>query len=182
MEQKWYREPPFELPILWKKVVSSMPKRWFERLTKDLFTYGQLLRDHRIEPKSCIYLGANAGQLLWLWSLLGFREIVMVEAQPEIFASLNRYAKACEKILNGRDRYIGDEPRTRLRACHCAVGDYDGETEFHVLKNSWLSSLKKPDEALANQREDEFYQIKEIATVPMKNWTPCLRALNPTGI
>lgn len=148
-----YHEHIPELGPLWNESMAQFhgveghPDSYNQSL-KEVLIYGTLLRRYQIQPEGILYVGANCGQLLWVWLLLGFRNVLMIEPQPEVIPYLESVAKAASGLSLIYDRFLGCEDATRIQLAQCAVGEQEGEAELYVMSQSQLSSLLKPNESL----------------------------------
>ncbi len=90
-----------------------------------LIDFPQLFARHHIKADSALHLGANTGQEAEVYSRLGIKRVIWVEALPDIHQQL------CENIK----RFPG---QAAVLAC---IGDRDGDkVTFHRASNGSQSS------------------------------------------
>jgi FkbM family methyltransferase len=84
-----------------------------------------LAKTHEIKPRGVIHIGAHEGKELARYREMGFQKILFVEADPEVFARLQKN--------------VGDEPGVIL--AQCAVGNTSGRAASRVTSMDHSSSL-----------------------------------------
>lgn len=173
-----YHAYPADISRLWSRSMSQFWQEaktgWYEEVIERVLVYGGLLRKHDIQPRGALYLGANVGQLLWVWLLLGYRKVLLVEPQPSALPRLEWFTNVSSNLLFAYDRFVGLEPPAEIQVVKCAAGAEDGETKLYVVSNSNLTSILKPHEpALREQARNagvadptKIGVVQEI-TVPM---------------
>lgn len=121
---------------------------WYNRVFHNHLIFSELLANQKIIPKGVVYLGANVGQLLYYWISMRFSKLVMVEPQPEKFATLEKVTDYARRLLQARGAFTGSEMVPELHAVQGAVDREDGVAKLNVMSNSTLSSLLPPNEDL----------------------------------
>lgn len=90
-----------------------------------LISFDYLFRKYKIKPEGILHVGANEGQEAEMYDQLGVKNVIWVEAIPEVFAKLQKNIA----------KYPG---QSAILAC---VGDQDGkEVVFNVANNDGQSS------------------------------------------
>lgn len=191
MSAEFYREHPKAALRLWRNVMSQFWQEsksdWYEDVILHVLTYGNILRNYAVQPRGVLYVGANTGQLLWVWVLLGFRHVLMVEPQEKEFARLESFTRFSSGVLLLYEQFTGCTTPTQIHVARCAIGDREGEAELHVTSNSNLSSLLEPDaEALRQQvasvhgarGDEERPETVARARVPVKTLDGLLAELH----
>ncbi len=84
-----------------------------------------LFSKHQLDARGVIHVGAHEGQELPLYRAMGFRHILLVEANPAVFARLNASV-------------AGD---SGLELALCAVGESDGLATLRLTTFDQSSSL-----------------------------------------
>jgi FkbM family methyltransferase len=108
-----------------------------------------LFREHRILPRGVVHVGAHEGQELPVYLAMGFGRVLLVEANPAVFA---RLASA-----------VGAAPGVELAAY--ALCDREGTVDLRVTSFDQSSSL------LALKRHREVYpeiEESEVVAVPAR--------------
>lgn len=176
---------PSELLTLWKKAVSQLwggQSEWYDRSMREVFLLRTLLRRFKVEPEGVLYLGAHAGDLLWVWLLLGYRKVLMVEPQEEVFKLLSTVTRATSALTLVHDEFLGCEEETQLQLAQCAIGDHDGEADFFVMAHSMLSSLQQPKEAEDQQQQHlQAVPSTQRVKVPVMTLDSLLREVEEAG-
>ena len=174
MEQVVYREYPGEMSPLWKKILDGYPDdlklAWYEKLFKTHLIYSQLISAHQVVPRGLVYLGANAGQLLWTWVLMDFPKILMVEPQPHKFQVLQKNTKVARTILETCNHFTGPGSIPQLHTEQCAVGHEEGTVPLYVMSNSNLTSLLEPNLSLLEEQTKHILsevKVSQKIDVPM---------------
>ncbi|MBN8233381.1 FkbM family methyltransferase [Corallococcus macrosporus] len=182
-----YHEHSPQLDTLWKKSVARIwspdgETGWYDQSLREVMVLGTLLRKFRIEPQGVLYLGAHSGYLLWVWLLLGYRNVLMVEPQEDVFKRLATVAKATSAMAMVRDQMLDCEEPTQIHVAQCAISDHDGEADFFVMAHSMLSSLQAPNVTeFGQQRLREAMSVNERVTVPVRTLDSLLRELAEGG-
>lgn len=178
-----YRENVPELGTLWRESMEQLlgtegQSGGYNQLLREVLTLGTLLRRYRIQPTGILYVGANYGQLLWVWLLLGFRNVLMIEPQAEVIKALEMIARAASGLSLINDRFLGCEDATQIQLARCAVGEQDGEAELYVMSCSELSSLLKPNESLLRPGgKSSDVSLVEQVKVPVRTIDSLLQEL-----
>lgn len=90
-----------------------------------LIPFDTLFTKHRIRPPGVLHLGANSGQEAEAYHRNGVRQVIWVEALPEVCAKLRKHL-------------VGYPGQVALLAC---VSDKDGElVNFNIASNEAQSS------------------------------------------
>lgn len=84
-----------------------------------------LFAQHRLEARGVIHVGAHEGQELPLYRQMGFRSILLVEANPAVFARLAAAAGALPGV----------------ELAECALCDREGSAVLHLASFDQSSSL-----------------------------------------
>lgn len=187
-----YKEYPTSAKRLWRKVMSTFwqdhQRDWYEDVMQRTIIYGNLLRKHSIVPRGILYVGANVGQLLWVWVQLGFRQIMMIEPQEKAFESLQWFARYSSGLLLSYEQFVECEEGTEVDAVRCAVGARDGESELFIMSNTNLSSLLEPiEESLQQQaaairgssETSEHIALTSRVQVPVRTLDSLLAEMEP---
>lgn len=140
-----------------------------QEIVYDFLLYDRLLGKYGCQRRGAIYLGGHKGEMLLALVLLGFKKIIVVEPQPELFQKLQERIALINQFLNSYERLIGGLEFTSIEIFQAAVGAIDGEAELYVTSESKLSSLFKPKEKVIN--EDTSYSEVTVSNkiiVPLK--------------
>lgn len=129
----------------------KIKKNLEEEICYDYLIYDRLLHQYKCKRNGAIYLGGHKGEMLLTLVLLGFKKILIVEPQPELFKQLQETISLINQLLNDYDKLIGTEQITSIKAIQCAVGDINSEAEFYVTSKSQLASVFKPIEEVINE-------------------------------
>ncbi|MEA5580023.1 FkbM family methyltransferase [Nodularia harveyana UHCC-0300] len=164
-----------ELLILKKKILqeylgeAKIKKEIEEEIYYDFFLYDRLLRKYSCKRNGAIYLGGHKGEMLLALVLLGFKKILVIEPQPELFQQLQEKITVINQLLSYYDTLVEGQPTTSIEIFHTAVGAVDGEAELYMTSESQLTSLFKPKEAIINE-ETIYSQVKvnETIKVPLQ--------------
>lgn len=90
-----------------------------------LIDFRQLFPKYGIKPKGVLHVGANVGEEAPVYDELGIKNVIWIEANPDIF----------QKLQNNISRYSGQ------RAYNECITDKDGfEVVFNVANNGSQSS------------------------------------------
>jgi FkbM family methyltransferase len=182
-----YREHVPELITLWRESVEPLwgadrLTDWYSLSMRRVLTYGTLLRRFHIQPEGILYAGAHYGSLLWVWLLLGFKNVLMIEPQEEAIKGLETVARSASALSLLYDRFLGCEDMTQIQLARCAVSDQDGEAELYVMSHSQLTSLQKPNEALIRQpRTNQDISLVEQVKVPIRTLDSLLQEMEAGG-
>jgi FkbM family methyltransferase len=119
-----------------------------------------LLLANHVPRGGVIHLGANRGQEVWMYTLLGFRRALMVEPLPTEFQHLALKCSDVEIYTRAQHEMIGEEarPPIEFQCVQCAVADRSGTSTFFQTAASVVSSLSRP----VNKTEDGRYDFEEI--------------------
>ncbi|MGB3534837.1 MAG: FkbM family methyltransferase [Microcoleaceae cyanobacterium] len=118
----------------------------------------QLFKQHSIQPKGVIHVGAYEGQDLQLYQQLELQKTLLIEANPIVF---KRLARAVEQEKN-------------VIAVNCAISDYNGTATLHI------TSLEQSSSILPLKQVSQYYpQIQETEqiSVPARNIDSLLQEL-----
>ncbi|RKH13166.1 FkbM family methyltransferase [Corallococcus sp. CA047B] len=182
-----YHEHSRDLIRLWNKAVVSIwgkegQAEWYEYSMRRMLVYGALLRQCQVQPEGILYIGAHSGSLLWVWLLLGFRNVLMVEPQPDVFQGLERNARVSSALSLAYDEFLGSPTPTQIQVAQCAIDDHDGEEDLFVLSSSGLSSLQKPMEAALDQwKAEEQVSGVDRLKVPVRTLDSLLQEMTDAG-
>ena len=170
-----YRERPENLFSCWQSlsIHPGVEARLvlLERTCARLLLYNQLFSRHGIQPKGILYLGANIGQLLWVWILMGFRHIFMAEPQKEAFLKLEQWTERSAKVLLAYESFTQVEDRVQIHLSACGLGDRDGTAHFYRTSNSNLSSLLNPELSCQDEYSRairEHMKVREVLQIPIR--------------
>lgn len=130
-----------------------------------LLTWRRLLDGTGIRARGVVHLGANVGEELGVYLLLGFADVLMIEANPAAIPALTRNVAAINGVAARFDEPMRLAPASRARALHCAVGAAAGEVTLHVTDVPTLSSLMRP---LLDADEVPCFAVVEEARVAMR--------------
>ncbi|OJH38042.1 FkbM family methyltransferase [Cystobacter ferrugineus] len=181
-----YHEHSPELITLWRKSVELWGEKrqaeWYDHSMRRLLVFGTLLRRYKVEPEGMLYVGAHHGGLLWVWLMLGFRNVLMIEPQPEVFKNLAVMARAASSLSLVYDRFLACETETQIQLAQCAISDQDGEADLFVMSHSMLSSLNKPNnEALHQSNTKQDVSLVDCVKVPVRTLDSLLQELQDSG-
>ncbi|NEO07087.1 FkbM family methyltransferase [Moorena sp. SIO3I8] len=143
--------------------------RLYEAICYDVLLYERLLRKYGCQRRGAIYLGGHKGEMLLALVLLGFKKIIVVEPQPELFKQLQERITVVNQLFSSYDKLIDGEPFTSIEVFQSAIGAIDGEAELYVTSKSQLTSLFKPKAEVFN--EETVYSEVEVSNkiiVPLK--------------
>jgi FkbM family methyltransferase len=183
-----YREYPPGLLKLWHDAMSRFwggsLMDWYTHLVQHTMIHGALLRENGVAPRGMLYAGANIGHLLWVWILLGFDRVLMIEPQQQPFEKLEWLSKVSSSILLSYEDFLPGATNTQIQLAQCAVGERDGEAELYVVSNSNMSSLLRPYEdklreqiASSGRSNADAVSVVEQITVPVVTLDSLLGAL-----
>ena len=133
--------------------------RLYEAICYDFLLYDRLLRKHGCQRQGAIYLGGHQGEMLLALVLLGFKRILVVEPQPELFKQLQERITLVNQLLSSYDQLIDTEQTTYIEILQYAVGATNGEVELYVTSKSQLSSIFKPKEEVFHD-ETVYSEVK----------------------
>lgn len=85
----------------------------------------RLFREFRIEPRGVIHIGAHEGNEVNRYSAMGFRKVLLVEANPHVFSRLQKN--------------VGSLPF--VKAINCAISDRNGMVQLRVTSMDQSSSI-----------------------------------------
>ncbi|MEO8196367.1 MAG: FkbM family methyltransferase [Thermoanaerobaculia bacterium] len=108
-----------------------------------------LFARYRLEARGVIHVGAHEGQELPVYRAMGFRSILLIEANPDVFARLR----------------AGVTADSGAELAHCAVSDHEGLAALHLTTFDQSSSL------LRLKLHRELYPEIEacgVVSVPMR--------------
>lgn len=127
-------------------------------------------KQHHLHPRGVIHIGAHHGQELPLYLKMGFKRALLVEANPSVFANLEKKAR---QLLHD----LPKERRCNVRLANCAITNCDGEAELRINANSESSSLL----ALKGHLK-LFPQMTEVerVRVPSRTLDSVVAAVDPT--
>lgn len=124
--------------------------------TLDQMDWPRLLADNDIEPRGVVHVGAHEGQEVPLYQELGFRSIILVEADPTLVARL-------------RSRHENTNDITILPF---AVGAETGCLPlYRVLRDTQYNSLLEPINLGSVQKF-------EVPIWPLRKWVSSLTPVN----
>lgn len=182
-----YHEHVPELISLWKRSAEQLwgtegQLAWYDQTMRRVLMYGTLLRRYKVQPEGVLYVGAHYGSLLWVWLLLGFRNVLMVEPQKEVLQGLQQVAKTASALSLVYDQFLGSEEATQIQIATCAIGEQDGEADLYVMSYNALTSMQKPNESLLQQaRMDKDVSLLECVKVPVRTIDSLLQDLAEGG-
>ena len=110
---------------------------------RDGFPLERWLRAQRIEPRGIVHVGAHLGEEAEDYLAAGFREMVFVEANPEIFPRLEAHLEFWRGWLDVLDERHSLRTKPRLQAV-CAAADARDGHGYLFLSSSAHSSLLRP--------------------------------------
>lgn len=110
---------------------------------RDGFPLERWLREHRIEPRGIVHVGAHLGEEAEDYLAAGFREILFVEANPAIFPRLEAHLEFWRGWLDVLDERHCLRTKPRLQAV-CAAADARDGHGYLFLSDSAHSSLLRP--------------------------------------
>jgi FkbM family methyltransferase len=84
-----------------------------------------LCKAHGITSRGVIHVGSHEGQEVPLYQLLGMQNILLVEANPNVFQRLQANVSSLPNV----------------KTANCAICDYNGVTQFHVTTSDFCSSI-----------------------------------------
>ncbi len=90
----------------------------------------QLFSTHGITPKGVIHIGAHEGQELALYKSMGFKTILLIEADPDTY-----------RLLEGTVGRAGIGPEIKGNTINVAISDHDGHATLYRTSNSQSNSL-----------------------------------------
>lgn len=102
-----------------------------------------LLNDSSLEKRGIVHIGAHKGQEVDFYLKIGFQNILLIEANPDLAAEL-------------KAKYKDD---ARIKVEQCAIADTTGELEFHI--HTSRSGSTEPASILEMK---EFSKIVESLT------------------
>lgn len=182
-----YHEHGHELITLWQDAVQRLygtegQTERYNQILRRVLIYGTLLRRYQIRPEGILYVGAHYGSLLWVWMLLGFRNVLLIEPQAEVFKGLEKVVRSVSALGLIYDRFLGCEDALQLQLAQCAVGDQDGEADLYVMSYRELSSLQKPNESsLREQGLPREVSLVDQVKVPVRTIDSLLQELEAGG-
>lgn len=174
METKIHDQSPKALSDLKQQLFSlrfddpDTRKHLLEGPYYDVLLYDGLFRRYGCKPRGALYLGAHKGEMLWTLVLLGFKHVLLVEPQPDLFKRLQKNVALVEQLLQCYDDFVDGEPKASIQAVQCAVSDSNSEATFYVTSESMLSSLSKP---LTESLAQPSYSVQD-ATVTREITVP----------
>lgn len=107
-----------------------------------------------VRPRGVVHVGANIGEELGAYLLLGFARALMIEANPEVIPALERNVAAINALATRFDAPMGLAPPPRAQAMHCAVGADNGVVTLNVMDTATLSSIFPTNVAVLGEDED----------------------------
>jgi FkbM family methyltransferase len=108
----------------------------------------RLFRDLGIAPRGVIHIGAHDGEEVGVYLSMGMNNILMIEANPNVFARLHANVSAYPQV----------------RAVQCAISDRDGFVSLRVTsfdQSSSILPLKRHKDIYPDIREE--YQISVVS-------------------
>ena len=102
---------------------------------KRMLDLAALCRTHAVTPRGAIHVGAHEGQELDEYRAMGCRDVLMIEANPAVFARLEARCAAAPGLI----------------LANCAISDRIGPVRLHVTSGDQSSSL------LALARHQQHY-------------------------
>ncbi len=129
----------------------KIKKNFETEISYDYLVYDRLLRKYKCQRRGALYLGGHKGEMLLTLVLLGFKKILVVEPQPELFKQLQETVALINEFLSSYDSLIDGEQITLIKAVQCGVGAVNSEAKFYITSKSQLSSLFKPIEEVINE-------------------------------
>ncbi len=125
----------------------------------------QLFNTHGITPKGVIHIGAHEGQELKTYVAMGFKTILMIEADPDTFNALQQTVM----------RSGIDPSQVRGHTVNVAIADHDGHATFYRTNNSQSNSLLRLKDH--KQVYPQIYETEHVR-VPCRRLDTLLRELN----
>ncbi len=140
-------------------LIATMPPGYKFKDVQPSF-FDSLLHANDVPIGGVIHLGANWGQEVWMYTVLGFRRALMVEPVPEVFARLTEASSAMSSYARAQHEMIGAgaRPPIEFHCVQCAVADRSGTSPFFRTAMSMVSSLSRP----VIRTEDGRYDYEEI--------------------
>ncbi len=114
-----------------------------------------LFKTHNLTPKGVIHIGAHEGQELKLYKEMGFKTILLIEADPDTY-----------RLLEATVARAGIGPEIRGNTINVAISDHDGHATFYRTNNSQSNSLLRLKDHL-----EVYPQIREVEHIRV----PCRR-------
>ncbi len=158
-QQNYLRRYPSELSL-------QAPAAW----TFSPLDLASKFQQHNLHPRGVIHIGAHHGQELPLYLKMGFKRALLVEANPSVFANLEKKSR---QLLHD----LPKERRCQVKLANCAITNIDGEAELRINANSESSSLLALKDHLKL-----FPQMIEVerVRVPCRTLDSLVAAVDPT--
>lgn len=151
-----------------------------------LLALRRLFDSEGLRPRGIIHVGANVGEELGLYLLLGIPRMLFIEANsaaiPELLgnvAALNKLALHSEKSLGFSSMKGG---AAQASAVHCAIGAETGTTVLNVMAVPTLSSLlpanidpqreEAPDFAVTGRTQVAMRRLEDVVATLPHGWLP----------
>ncbi len=90
----------------------------------------QLFKQHNITPRGVIHIGAHKGEEIPMYISMGFKHILLLEADPDTYATF----LAPQVITKST-------PEQKIMSVQAAICDHDGNATFYRTSNSASNSL-----------------------------------------
>ena len=98
-------------------------------ISKVLQSFNKILLDYDIPKKGIIQVGAFDGEEIPSYIEMGFKSIILIEANPGNIPSLQAKAKPYEKDYD-------------IKIFHVAITNYDGVIKFNIAERADCGSVK----------------------------------------
>ncbi|MEG4582628.1 FkbM family methyltransferase [Microcoleus sp. MON1_C5] len=112
--------------------------------TKEMLDLQALCVQHSIIPRGVIHVGAHEGQEIELYQSMGFQKILLIEANPSVFKTL-------QKKIDGFPN---------VQAVNCAISNENGTVTLHLTLLDHSSSILPLKDTLKI-----YPEIKEIGQI-----------------
>jgi FkbM family methyltransferase len=114
-----------------------------------------------------VHVGANIGEELGVYLLLGFSRVLMIEANPAAMPALKRNVAALNALAARVDGVTGLAAGFMAESVQCAVGAEHGIVTLNVMEVPTLSSIFQPS-VEAQSPEASWFDVVKKAEVPMR--------------